>query len=107
DRSVANIFGLSRLLALRGVSLPRCIGRFWSKATSTQAGRRSGFMSTRPALVQARALEESPAIGGSHAQLHGAPVAIDHQRNFNAGGAERPDAAEQAGKIAHLGAAHR
>ena len=41
---------------------------------------------------------------GLDAQLEGLAVAVDQQRHLDAGLAERPDAPEEAGEIADLGA---
>src|SRR5215469_17885695 len=57
--------------------------------------------------MQARAFEKAVALAGFDAQLHGLAVAIDRQRDFYAGLALRPDAAEETGEIADVLACDR
>ena len=57
----------------------------------------SGLWGLTPSLVQHRAFEEAAAVGRLHAQLEGLALAIDQQRHLDAGLAELPDAAEEAG----------
>src|ERR1051326_7899916 len=73
---------------------------FASPMRSKQAG---------PAVrsMQAGRLEEFAAVGGFHPHLEGAAVAIDCERHFDAGMAERPHAAEEAGEVVHLRAGDR
>ena len=52
--------------------------------------------------MQARRLEELAAVGGFHPHLESAAVAIDRERHFDPGVAERPHPAEQPGEIVHL-----
>src|SRR5262245_48627065 len=61
----------------------------------------------RARSMQARPLEKAIAIAGGDAHFEGAPVAVDRQRHFHAGPAERPDLAEKAGKVLDLIAAYR
>src|SRR5439155_25844107 len=48
--------------------------------------------------MQARPFEKAVAVAGGDADLEGAAVAIDRQRHFDAGLAERPHRAEKAGE---------
>src|SRR4029077_8236290 len=63
------------------------------------APARGGFSS-----MQTRPLEETVALARLYAQLHRVAVAEDCQRHFDPGLALRPDAAEEAGEIAHFAA---
>src|SRR5262245_53040842 len=54
--------------------------------------------------MQDRTLEKAAAVGGLYAQLEGRTLAIDQQWHLDAGLTQLPDAAEETGKIAHLGA---
>src|SRR5580704_11064463 len=58
---------------------------------------------TRPAVsVQARRLEEAVAVCRHDLLLERLAVAIDGERDLGAGGAARPDAPIEPGKVAHL-----
>src|SRR4029077_6903370 len=63
------------------------------------APARGGFSS-----MQTRPLEETVALARLYAQLHRVAVAEDCERHFDAGLALRPDAAKEAGEIAHFAA---
>ena len=52
--------------------------------------------------VQARPLEKAIAVAGGDADLERAAVAINRQRHFHAGSAQRPNFAKEAGEILHL-----
>src|SRR5262245_58162769 len=65
--------------------------------------RRFAVIAPQPAgSVQARSLEKAIAVARGHAHLEGAAVAIDGQRHFDAGLAQRPYLAKEAGEIADL-----
>src|SRR6516162_5337082 len=57
--------------------------------------------------VQARAFEKSATLTRFYAHLQGLAVAIDRQRDFHAGLALRPDAAEETGEVAYVLAGNR
>src|SRR6266849_2038120 len=57
--------------------------------------------------MQTRPLEEPDAVGRWYAQLERATVAVDEERHFDTGVAQRPDAAEQRGQAPDLHAGDR
>src|SRR4029077_12460281 len=57
--------------------------------------------------MQARTFEKPAALPRLDAQLHGLAVAIDRQRDFHAGLALRPDAAEETGEVVYVLAGDR
>src|SRR5262245_52128461 len=87
--------------SMRPMSLPTTCANTSSGSDACRS------VAQRRLLVQPWALEEFASVGGRHLHFHGAAVAIDRQRNLDAGIAHRPDAAEQSGEVADLGAADR
>src|SRR5690348_17509437 len=57
--------------------------------------------------MQARAFEKAAAVARLDSELHRLAVAINRQRDFDAGVTLRPDAAEETRKVAHILAGDR
>src|ERR1700745_1856616 len=57
--------------------------------------------------MQARTFEKLAAFARLDAQLHCLTITIDRQRDFHAGLALRPDAAEETGEVAYIFAGDR
>src|SRR6185436_19809846 len=58
-------------------------------------------------LMQLRRLHEAIAVAGFDAGLDGLAIAIDRDRDFDPGSAQRPDLAIEPGELAHLRAPDR